>query len=92
MRLVRSDAATFRFPRGPLVVYLYNPFSSDLLRRVLERLITGPARELALVYHTPVERSTIEAYTEFELVGEESYGAVYRKSPLRPFKGLPFCS
>ena len=31
VRLVLGDAATYRFPRGRLVVYLYNPFRTQVL-------------------------------------------------------------
>lgn len=79
VRLVRSDAALYRFPRGALVVYLYNPFSSEILSRVLERLLSDSAGDLAIVYHTPVERATIEAYPALELIAEERCGAVYRR-------------
>ena len=81
VRLVCADAAGFRFPRGALVVYLYNPFSSEVLEPVLARLAFSTA-ELAIVYHTPVERATIEA-RDFELIAEERFGAVYRRRPQR---------
>ncbi len=31
IRVVQEDAANFRWPRGPLLVYLYNPFDCSLL-------------------------------------------------------------
>jgi len=36
-----QDAATFEFPDGPLVVYLYHPFLKPVLRRVLRKLERG---------------------------------------------------
>jgi SAM-dependent methyltransferase len=77
VRLVRADAALYRFPRGPLVVYLYNPFSSAILGSVLERLKRRSGFPVAIVYHTPVERETIEADSAFELVAEAGSGAIY---------------
>ncbi len=62
IRLVRADAATFRFPRGDLVVYLYNPFRAPVLAPMLDRLARDGRRELILVYHTPLERATVEAH------------------------------
>jgi SAM-dependent methyltransferase len=77
IRLVRGDAATFRFPKGDLVVYLYNPFDAALLARVVATLARAERTNLAILYHTPVERDVIEARPEFELVGEEPFGVAY---------------
>ncbi len=77
IRLVRGDAATFRFPKGDLVVYLYNPFDATLLARVIATLAREKRTNLAVLYHTPVERDVIEARSEFELVGEEPFGVAY---------------
>ncbi len=78
LRVVRADALDVAFPRGDLVVYLYNPFGGQILTRVLERLASGPRRDVALLYHTPVEREFIEAHPAFEWCGEAPCGAVYR--------------
>jgi SAM-dependent methyltransferase len=79
VRIVCADAATYAFPRGPLVVYLYNPFDATIMARVLERL-SGPARsDLAILYHTPAARDVIEAHPAFELIAEEPCGVVYRR-------------
>ena len=40
MRVVCQDAATFEFPSGPCVAYLFNPFGKLLLRKLLEHLET----------------------------------------------------
>lgn len=79
VRLVRGDAATFVFPSGDLVVYLFNPFDETILARVLERLVTSAGmRDITLVYHTPVARGAIDAHPDFELIAESALGAVYR--------------
>lgn len=78
VRLVRADAATYRFPRGDLAVYLYNPFRAPVLRRMLRHLVAQP-REVTLLYHTPVERGVVEAHDAFELVDDFGYAAVYRR-------------
>ena len=36
--VVEQDAAGFPLPAGPLVVFLYNPFTGGTLARVAERL------------------------------------------------------
>jgi SAM-dependent methyltransferase len=77
VRLVCGDAATYRFPRGPLVAYLYNPFDAIVLTTVVDRLIAPPLRPLAIVYHTPVERETLDAHPHLRLVAEDRAGLVY---------------
>lgn len=80
VRIVRGDAAEYRFPRGDLVVYLYNPFEAPILEAVLRRLREGDRlREVVLLYHTPVERATIDADTAFELTRDLGFGLVYRR-------------
>jgi SAM-dependent methyltransferase len=77
IRLVRADAATFTFPRGDLVVYLYNPFRGEILAPLLDRLSADRRRNVALVYHTPVERAIIDRHPAFELVADLGIGLVY---------------
>jgi len=77
VRMVCADAAAYRFPRGPLVVYLYNPFDAAVLTPIAARLAARRC-PLALLYHTPVQREVIEALAAFELVAEESCGVVYQ--------------
>jgi SAM-dependent methyltransferase len=78
IRLVRADAATFTFPRGDLVVYLYNPFRAEVLAPVLDRLATGHSRDVVVLYHTPVERATVDAHPGFERLADLGFGLVYR--------------
>jgi len=83
VRFVRADAATFAPPKGDLVVYLYNPFQAPILAAVLERLLAEP-REIVLLYHTPLERATIEATGAFDLVADLFFGVVFaRKAGVR---------
>jgi SAM-dependent methyltransferase len=77
VRLRCGDAATYRFPRGPLVAYLYNPFDASVLAGVLHRLATRGPEPLAIVYHTPVERGLLDAHPAFRVAGEERCGVVY---------------
>lgn len=78
IRLVRADAATFTFPRGNLVVYLYNPFRAEVLAPMLDRLATDRRREVVLVYHTPLERAMVDAHPAFELIADLGVGLIYR--------------
>lgn len=78
VRLVRADAATYRYPRGNLVLYLFNPFRGPVLERVLKR-VRALERDVVLLYHTPLERETIECNEDFEIVDDLGFGAVYRR-------------
>jgi tRNA/tmRNA/rRNA uracil-C5-methylase (TrmA/RlmC/RlmD family) len=79
VKFVRADAARYRFPRSDLVVFLYNPFRGPVLDDVLVNLrAAGERREIVLLYHTPVERTTIEATEAFELIDDLGFGLVYR--------------
>lgn len=78
VRIVRADAARYAFPRGDLVVYLYNPFRAPVLQALLRRLQRGAAREVVLLYHTPVERATIDADGAFALLADVGFGLAYR--------------
>jgi predicted RNA methylase len=77
VRLVRADAASFTFPRGDIVVYLYNPFGSTVLGAVLDRLARQRG-EVAIVYHTPVEAATIDAHPAFVAAGDAGVGRLWR--------------
>ena len=78
MRLVRADAAAFTFPRGDLVVYLYNPFRVQILGPLLDRLCMDAKREVCLVYHTPAERAVVDAHAAFVLETDLGFGLIYR--------------
>jgi SAM-dependent methyltransferase len=87
VRIVRADASSYRFPRGNLVVYLYNPFDATVLDSVLIALGNAdPRDDVVLLYHTPLQRDTIDANEAFELVDDLGFGVVYRrrKSSTRP--------
>ncbi|MDQ6826091.1 MAG: class I SAM-dependent methyltransferase [Candidatus Eremiobacteraeota bacterium] len=86
IRLARADAATFGFPLGHLVLYLYNPFGRPVLTALLENVLanTQTTRDLILCYHTPVEREVIESTKAFELLVEFNFGCVYRLRQREP--------
>ena len=79
VKIVGADALGYAFPRGDLVVFLYNPFRAPILGDVLANLrATAGEREVVLLYHTPVERDTIDATEAFELVADLGFGLAYR--------------
>ena len=83
VKIVGADAAAYAFPRGDLVVFMYNPFRAPVLADVLANVrTTAEERDVVLLYHTPVERGTIDATEAFELIADLGFGLVYRL--LRP--------
>ena len=80
-RVVNANAATYTYPAGNLVVFLYNPFGAVTLARTIERLMAAraPHDKLYIVYHTPEERLAVEGDAGFELVTEMKAGRVYRR-------------
>ncbi len=79
VKIVRADAAEYAFPRGDLVIFMYNPFRGPVLDRVLANVrTTAEERDVVLLYHTPVERDTIDATEAFELIADLGFGLVYR--------------
>jgi SAM-dependent methyltransferase len=53
MEVLLDDAANYRFPRGPLVVYLYHPFCRPVLEKVLRNLgrsLAAEPRDAAVIY------------------------------------------
>jgi SAM-dependent methyltransferase len=77
VKIVRADAAEYAFPRGDLVVFMYNPFHGPVLDAVVAN-VQAAERDVALLYHTPVDRAAIEATGAFELVADLGFGLVYR--------------
>ncbi len=77
VRLVCSDARRAHYPRGDLVVFLYNPFDAEVLDVVLDRLAEreGRTREWIL-YHTPEHAARIEA-RGYRLAAEVPSGRAY---------------
>ena len=79
IRLKRCDAACYRLPRGDLAVYLFNPFSSEVVAAVVRRLIAHESGDVAIAYHTPVERAVIEETHAFRIAADLGFGVVYRR-------------
>lgn len=78
LRVVCADAAAYAFPKGDLVVYLYNPFGERTLQRVLDRLSKHDSGACYVAYHTPVHRNALDTHARFELVTDLQFGSVYR--------------
>ena len=78
---VLADAASYRLPAGPLVVYLFNPFRAPVIRKVIGRLTAAYAearRSIWVVYYMPVQRHHFDHHPSFAVVDEARDWVVYR--------------
>jgi SAM-dependent methyltransferase len=78
VRIICADAAGCRFPRGDLVVYLYNPFGERTLSRLAAALAERTSGACYVLYHTPVHRPVFDEHARFEFVTDLGFGVVYR--------------
>lgn len=51
--VVQQDAGEYRFPEADLAVYLYNPFSEEIMRKVVLNLRESDSRRLYVIYKVP---------------------------------------
>lgn len=69
IRIVCGDALEFEWPEGPCLVYLYNPFGEQVMRRLAEKMkIHFIARhsDLEIIYQKPEQAIAFEE--DFEMV------------------------
>ena len=51
--VIHGDAAEFQFPDDDFVLYLYNPFSQEVMRRVIANLRRSRAKRIFVMYFDP---------------------------------------
>jgi SAM-dependent methyltransferase len=64
IRMIQADALEFRWPRHPLLVYLYNPFECSLVAKLMEKLAASCRSASPLVdllYMNPTCTDTLSA-------------------------------
>ena len=79
VRLLRGDARRATYPKGDLVVFLFNPFDEIVLRATLERILASRSEgdEVLLLYHVPVHRDVVSEFAG-EIVADTADGLVAR--------------
>jgi SAM-dependent methyltransferase len=72
-----ADATTYRFPDGPLLIYLFNPFPESGLRRTIENLrqsLHENPRPAYVLYHNPqLEPAITETGCFRKITGTHQY-------------------
>jgi predicted RNA methylase len=68
MRMVCRDAAEFKFPAGPCVAFLFNPFGAPVMRRLLGALamsFAARAGQLDILYANTEQEKVLERQAGF---------------------------
>jgi SAM-dependent methyltransferase len=68
LQMVAGDAVEFRFPPGPCVAFLFNPFGAPVMRRLLRsmaRQFEERGGELDLLYANPEQEHLLEMQPGF---------------------------
>jgi predicted RNA methylase len=79
--IVQGDAASYRLPDGPLVVWLYNPFGATTMRHVLSQLCETARRAdvpVFVAYFNPVHAAVFEEFDRLTVHSRAKRWAVYR--------------
>jgi SAM-dependent methyltransferase len=64
IEIVRADVEGFELPIAPLIIWLFNPFTGPVMRKVATRIlasIESAPREVAIVYYNPAEPEAFES-------------------------------
>jgi len=70
--IICGDAADFTFPVGDLVVFLYNPFLTEVMRTVIANLGRQLSGKLYLIYRYPKCGDVISSSGFLDYFGETS--------------------
>lgn len=62
--IIHGDAAEYQFPDSNLILYMYNPFSADVMSKVIDRLgefyAKHPHRQIFVIYQHPLCANVID--------------------------------
>jgi SAM-dependent methyltransferase len=79
--VVERDAAEFEFPDEDLFLYMFNPFSEPVLRKVVQNLAqwrTRSERLAFVVYANPQFDFVFESRQEFTLTAQSEHASIWR--------------
>ncbi len=77
--VLHGDARAFDFPPGPLIVFLYNPFSAQVTHSVMLRLISH-ADTFYLAYINPLHADAISVVSEAQIVAKDNWCTIWKFS------------
>ncbi|MGH3165366.1 MAG: hypothetical protein ACRDN0_05660, partial [Trebonia sp.] len=67
--MLERDAADYRFPEGDIVLFLFNPFSQEVMSKVIANLGESLARKIYVIYFAPVCAALLDASGFLRRVG-----------------------
>ena len=76
--VVCADARDFQFPPEPLTVFLYNPFSGDIFRFVMQRLAQHRS-DLYIVYVNPLHAELVSADPRMKIVASDDWCTIWKR-------------
>jgi SAM-dependent methyltransferase len=78
--VIDQDAREFAFPSSPLVVFLYNPFSGDILRSTMSKLRSR--REIAYIaYVNPMHADVVSSELGIQTIAADDWCAIWKWLP-----------
>ncbi|MGB6175113.1 MAG: class I SAM-dependent methyltransferase [Methylocella sp.] len=84
--IIHGDAAEYQFPDSNLILYMYNPFSADVMSQVTDRLgefcAKHPHRQAFVICHRPLCASVIDRapfLQRFDVVQGEPQALIWRR-------------
>jgi precorrin-6B methylase 2 len=66
IEVVSSDARQYRLPEGPLVLFMYNPFTGDSMKGMVEKLAAdrkARPRDIYVIYVAAVEKRFFRSFS-----------------------------
>jgi SAM-dependent methyltransferase len=80
VQILVQDVAEFRFPAEPLVVFTFNSFGADILKRVLLNL-RAQSDPVYLVYINPIHNATVVADRSLAPLAARKFHSVWYRQP-----------
>lgn len=77
--VVNRDARQFDLPPGPLLIFMYNPFSADILRKVIQRLLCH-TKPFYLAYVNPLNADVLSSTGVGDIVASDHWCTIWRFS------------
>jgi predicted RNA methylase len=78
--VLTQDVATFAFPETDIVLYLYNPFTAELMQIVIDRVVACAARtrrRVYIAYRNPQCGALFDTHPAIETIAREPAFGVY---------------
>ena len=83
VELVCMDAAEFKFPEQNVVLYMYNPFRGDVMRKVvgnIESFVKTTHKEMYVVYYYPAVEQVFHSVPALKHIAAGSSYRIYHAS------------